>query len=49
MMTSIDSEILRVLRDSLREKGKRQILTDDEYLALLNVNAKIGWPPVTKK
>jgi len=40
-MVSISAEVLIVLRDALREKGKVQILSEVEYDALLHANAKL--------
>ena len=42
IMLSIDIEVVKILRDSLRDKGTRQILTEDEYDALIHTNAKIA-------
>lgn len=39
---TIDVQVLILLRDCLREKGAKQMLTDDEYDALLHVNALIN-------
>jgi len=40
-MSSISLEVLVILRDALREKGQKKILTEAEYDALLHANAII--------
>jgi hypothetical protein len=42
-MTHVNVELLKVLRDALREKGKETILTPEQYDAILHANAKIEW------
>lgn len=39
---TLDQSVVLILREALREKGARQILTDDEYDALLHVNAVLN-------
>jgi len=41
-MISVSAEVLIVLRDALREKGKTRILSEEEYDALLHVNTKLS-------
>jgi len=38
----IDLKTLRTLRDALREKGRHQLLSEDEYDALLHANALLA-------
>lgn len=38
---NISLEVLIILRDSLREKGKKTVLSEAEYNALLHTNALI--------
>jgi len=45
MMTHINLGVLRVLRDTLREKGTRVTLSDVEYDALTHANAKLEAGP----
>ena len=41
-MTHISLDVLVILRDALREKGRKCILSENEYDALLHANAKIN-------
>lgn len=38
---TFDRSIIIILRDALRDKGRKQILSEREYDALLHVSAKL--------